>query len=257
MFNINAMKKLTVLFVLLSIGILNSCNNKQPQPVSPDELELKARVNIVPHYQGVPLEFNQNYTTQEGYTIEFTKLNFIMTNFKNDGKQLFESAVYKFENNKRLLWEGVGNYPDFSSSTFNIGVDPTQNHEDPSARGADDPLFILNSGDMHWGWNPGYIFIMIEGKADTSAIQDGSGMTNFAYHIGNDQMLRSASLQGLDWEKVNSNLFETNIALDLYKVFDGETQDIDIKMERSSHTNPGQIQLSEKVIDNFVEALNL
>lgn len=239
------------------MGLVYSCNNKQPHEVDPEELEIKARVNIVPNYDGVPLEFNQNYTTQEGYTIEFTKLNFIMTNFKNDGIQLFESGVYKFEENKRLLWEGAGNYATFDSFSANIGVDSTQNHEDPSARESDDPLFILNSGDMHWGWNTGYIFVMIEGKADTSAMQDGSGMTNFAYHIGNDQMLRSVNLQGLDWEKVTSNLFETNIKLDLNKVFNGETQDIDIKNERTSHTNPGQIALSEKVIENFVEALSL
>ncbi|RYM35845.1 hypothetical protein ERX46_02290 [Brumimicrobium glaciale] len=248
------MKKL--LLLLFFAGLMYSCNNKQPKEVSPEEMELKARVNIIPNYQGVPMEFNQTYTTQEGYTIEFTKLNIIMTNFKDNGKQLFQSGVYKFEKDKRLLWEGVGNYTEFTSITANIGVDATQNHEDPSARDADDPLFILNSGDMHWGWNTGYIFVMIEGKADTSALQDGSEMTNFAYHIGNDDLLRSFSLQGLNWMKVNSQLFETNIQLDLYKIFDGETEDIDIKTERISHTNPGQIALSEKVINNFVKALS-
>jgi len=161
------MKKLTLFVFLLFFGLFYSCNNKQPHEISPEEMELRARVNIVPHYQGVPIEFNQTYTTQEGYTIEFTKLNIIMTNFESNGQQLFESAVYKFEDDRHLLWEGVGNYLDFSSFTANIGVDSTQNHEDPSAREASDPLFILNSGDMHWGWNTGYIFLMVEGRADT------------------------------------------------------------------------------------------
>jgi len=250
------MKKFAYVIILFSLGFLNSCNNKQPFEVDPEDYELKARVNIIPNYNGIPMEFNQSYLTQEGYTIEFTKLNFIMTNFKNNGNQLFESAVYKFQENDRLLWEGAGNYTDFTSLNANIGVDSTQNHEDPSAREADDPLFILNTGDMHWGWNTGYIFIILEGKADTSATQDGSGITNFAYHIGSDQMLRNFSLQNLDWDKVNDNLFETNIDLDLYKVFDGATQDIDIKDERTSHTNPSQIALSEKIIDNFVSAIS-
>ncbi|WP_107037214.1 MbnP family protein [Brumimicrobium mesophilum] len=251
------MKKLSLFIFLISFGLLYSCNNKQPLEVDPEDYELKARVNIIPNYNGVPMEFNQNYTTQEGYTIEFTKLNFIMTNFENNGKRLFESAVYKFEENERLLWEGAGNYLDFSNFSANIGVDATQNHEDPSAREADDPLFILNTGDMHWGWNTGYIFIILEGKADTSATQDGTGIANFAYHIGRDQMLRSFNLQNLDWEKVTDNIFETNITIDLYNFFDGSTQDIDIKNERTSHTTPSQISLSEKIIDNFVEALSL
>lgn len=251
------MKKYVFVLILFSIGFLNSCNNKQPHEVSPEEIDLKARVNIVPNYQGVPMEFNQTYATQEGYTIEFTKLNIIMTNFKNNTKQLFESGVYKFEKNKNLLWEGVGNYADFNSFTANIGVDSTQNHEDPSPREANDPLNILNAGDMHWGWNPGYIFIMIEGKADTSATQNGNDLVSFLYHIGNDDLIRSFSLQNISWNKVNSHLYETDIQLDLYKIFDGETEDIDIKTERISHTNPGQIALSEKFIDNFVKALSL
>src|SRR5690554_7548864 len=95
-----------------------------------------------------------------------------MNKLKNKDQQLFESAIYKYEDDKRLLWEGPGDYSNFSSFTANIGVDSTQNYEDPSARDADDPLFILNSGDMHWGWNTGYIFVMLEGKADTTAAQE-------------------------------------------------------------------------------------
>lgn len=249
------MKKLFLLFVL-SLGLLYSCKEKPNEETpTPQVSQLKARVNIVPTYQGTPMEFNQTYTTQEGYTISFTKLNIIMTKFKNNGKQLFESAVYKFEKDKLLLWEGLGDYNNFSSFSATIGVDATQNHEDPSARASDDPLFILNTGDMHWGWNTGYIFIMIEGKADTTITQNGD-VINFLYHIGNDQLTRDFSLTDIQWSKVNNDLYETNIYLDLYKVFDGATNDVDIKTERSSHTNPDQLALSEKVIDNFIDALS-
>ncbi|HLW30262.1 MAG TPA: MbnP family protein [Brumimicrobium sp.] len=249
------MKKYIFLTLVLSMGLLFSCNNKQPHPVSPDEVQIKARVNIVPTYQGTPLSFNENYTTQEGYAISFTKLNLIMTKLNYNGKQLFESAIYKFEKDEHLLWEGVGNYTDFYSFNVTVGVDASQNHEDPSARDSDDPLFILNSGDMHWGWNTGYIFVMIEGKADTTAAQDGS-LTSFAYHIGNDQLTRNVSFTDMQWNKINDQLFETNIHLDLYKVFDGEQNDIDIKTDRTSHTNPDQIQLSEKIMNNFIDALS-
>src|SRR5690554_7712828 len=85
------MKKYIFLTLVLSMGLLFSCNNKQPHPVSPDEVQIKARVNIVPTYQGTPLSFNENYTTQEGYAISFTKLNLIMTKLNYNGKQLFES----------------------------------------------------------------------------------------------------------------------------------------------------------------------
>ncbi|WP_417266604.1 MbnP family protein [Brumimicrobium sp.] len=250
------MKKLTLFFVLMVFGSLYSCKEKPKDDAnSPTTSQLKARVNIVPTYQGTPIDFSQSFTTQEGYAISFTKLNIIMTKFKNNDQQLFESAIYKYEDDERLLWEGPGDYSNFSSFTANIGVDSTQNYEDPSARDADDPLFILNSGDMHWGWNTGYIFVMLEGKADTTAAQDGS-LASFSYHIGTNQMLRNFTLTDITWSKVNNHLYESNIYLDLYKVFDGDIHDIDIKTDRTSHTNPDQIQLTEKIIDNFINALS-
>lgn len=244
------------LALLTGLLLFTSCKDEPEPDDSTEPVVQKARVNLVPTYNGQTLEFNTNYTTQEGYTIEFTKINVIMTNFSNDGNELFTSAVYKYEDNSRLLWEGPGDYTLFSSISANIGVPASENHEDPSARPSSDPLNILNTDDMHWGWNPGYIFLMIEGKADTSATQNGQDLMNFLYHIGNDDFLTSVSLQNLTWTEVNSSLHETNIYVDMYKVFDGDTDDIDIKLERSSHTNPGQEPLSNKVIANFANALS-
>ncbi|PKR79587.1 hypothetical protein CW751_14305 [Brumimicrobium salinarum] len=244
------MTKYYLILFFSSLFVLFGCNEDEPE----NEPALKARVNVTPTYQGNPISFNEKYTTQEGYTISYTKINFIVTRFRNNGKQLFESAVYKFEDDQKLLWEGVGDYTNFNSFTAIMGVDSTQNHEDPSARDANDPLFILNSGDMHWGWNTGYIFVMLEGKADTTANQTGQNLMNFSYHIGNDQLTREFSFNNLQWSKVNNYLYETNLKVDLYKVFDGDVNDVDIKNERSSHTNPDQIALSEKIMDNFMNA---
>lgn len=248
----------TIYYILFTgLLIFTSCKEDDPKPDDSSEpVVQKARVNLLPTYNGQAFDFNTNYTTQEGYTIEFTKLNVIMTNFSHDGNELFTSGVYKFEDNSKLLWEGPVDYSKFPSMTANIGVPDTENHEDPSARPSSDPLNILNTDDMHWGWNPGYIFLMIEGKADTSASQNGQDIINFLYHVGKDEFLTEVSLQNLTWTEVNSSLNETNLYVDLYKVFDGDTADVDIKTERSSHTNPGQEPLSHKVIANFASAIS-
>lgn len=248
--------KIYYYILLLGLLVFTSCKEDPKPDDSPEPVVQKARVNLVPIYNGQTLEFNTNYTTQEGYTIEFTKINVIMTNFSNNTNELFASGVYKYEDDSRILWEGPGDYSQFSSMTSNIGVPASENHEDPSARPSSDPLNILNTDDMHWGWNPGYIFLMIEGKADTSATQNGQGLMNFLYHVGNDELLTPVSLQNLTWTEVNSSLHETNIYVDMYKVFDGDTADIDVKLERSSHTMPGQETLSNKVITNFANALS-
>ncbi|MEX2483532.1 MAG: MbnP family protein [Brumimicrobium sp.] len=245
----------TIYYILiLGLFTLSSCKSDKPDP-DPLPVAKKARVNLIPTYDGEVLEFNSTYTTQEGYTIEFTKINVIFTNLKHDNKELFTSAVYKYEDDKTLLWQGEGDYLEFPDMTANIGVSEEENHEDPSARPNEDPLNILNTDDMHWGWDPGYIFLMIEGKADTSVTQDGVDLVKFLYHVGKDELLKTISLQDLNWTEVTSDFHETDIYVDMYKVFDGETEDIDIKNEKSSHTMPNQISLSDKVITNFVNAI--
>lgn len=252
------MKKLV--FILFLAGILFSCKedeNKTPNEENNSTPELKARVNLMPTYQGNPVSLNEEYTTQEGYTISFTRVDIIFTNFKNNnGKQLFESAIYKMNEDKRLLWKGKGNYSEFNSIAADVGVGPAENHEDPSAREQDDPLFILNSGEMHWGWNPGYIFIMLEGKADTTVNQTGNDLMNFFYHIGEDTLLQHVSITDLNWQKESKSLYSTTLKLDLYKVFDGDTQDVDIKAERKSHTLPSEMDLSKRVIENLTNAIS-
>lgn len=251
------MKKLsTFLLALLAvIFVLTGCKEDPPEEDNPVDDTMKTRVNLIPTYNGQPFEFNTTYTTQEGYTIEFTKLNVIMTDLKNGSVLLTPSMVYKFEDSPTLMWEGEGDYTEFSQLTANIGVPANLNHEDPSALPASNPLNILNTDDMHWGWNTGYIFLMIEGRADTTQGQTGQNLATFMYHAGMDELLKQVEINNLTWSPVNNNLYETNLTVDMYKVFDGDTADVDIRLERVSHTMPGQEPLSDKIISNFATAL--
>lgn len=248
------MKNTVFILSMLFIAIfLTACKEDKP-----DEEELKEdmiRVNIHPLYDGEPLDFNTIYLTQEGYRIRFTKLNFIATEFKNEtNTSLFKSAVYRFEENGPLLHEGIGDYTTFDALTGFVGVIETENHEDPSARPIDDPLNIMNTSDMHWGWDPGYIFAMIEGKIDTTGTPDAELNASFLYHPGRDQLLQGITLSDLTWTKVADQLHATDWYLDVEKIFNG-TYTVDIKDERTSHTGPGQEELSEKIIVNLKDAI--
>jgi hypothetical protein len=248
------MNKLILLFTIASF-VFTGCKDDEPDddPIVKDEVRLSLSTN----YDGQSFDLNTFYQTQEGYSIQFTKLNFIFSHVKNGSAILCDAAVYKFENNASLIWQGEGDYTKFSSITGNVGVGPDENHLDPSSLALTNPLNIQNTGDMHWGWNPGYIFLMIEGKADTTAAQTGVYDMNFLYHVGMDPLLRTFSLPTLNWVKKNDNLHEAVLALDMSKIFNGTNHTVDIKQERSSHTMPGQEPLSTKIIENFVEALTV
>lgn len=242
--------KMNVFLVLLVLVI--GCKDKEKDVVIEKD---KLRLTLVPNYDGAPFNLNSFYTTDEGYSIQFTKLNILFTKVKNGSIPLFESAVYRFEQSAQI-WQGIGDYTKFSSLQGLLGVHEDENHRDPSARSLDDPLIITNTSDMHWGWNPGYIFLMIEGKADTTVAQTGTYDMNFLYHVGLDQLLRTYTLGTVNWLKVSDNLHEATLRVNMANVFNG-SQPIDIKIERSSHSSPGQEPLSQKVIENFIEALTV
>jgi hypothetical protein len=178
-----------------------------------------------------------------------------MTDIRNGENLLTRSMVYKFEDDPKLMWQGEGDVSEFPNLTADIGVGADRNNEDPSALPADDPLNILNTDDMHWGWNTGYIFLMIEGRVDTTAAQTGENIATFMYHVGSNDLLKSVELNNLNWNSVSDVLYEANLTVDIYKVFDGDTADVDIKVERTSHTTPNQVALSDKIISNFASAM--
>jgi hypothetical protein len=246
------MKKIILLLTIASFVFTGCKDDKiEEDPIVKDEV----RLSLSPNYAGQSFDLNSFYQTQEGYSIQFTKLNFILTHVKNGSSTLCDAAVYKYENNASLIWQGEGDFTKFDAITGNVGVGPDENHLDPSSLTLTNPLNIQNTGDMHWGWNPGYIFLMIEGKADTTAAQTGVHDMNFLYHVGMDALLKTFSLESLNWVKKNDHLHEATLALDMSLIFNGTNHTVDVKQERSSHTMPSQEALSTKIIENFVEAL--
>lgn len=233
------------------IGCTDDKDGKDEDEVQQSELQLNATIL----YNNTPVDFSTAYLTEDGYRIKFSKVNFILTEFGNSEKLLFPSAVFKFENDPHLVWKGEGDVTHFDSLSGLVGVPATENHKDPSARSLDDPLSIMNTGDMHWGWNTGYIFLAIEGRADTTSDQSGSFDQILTYHVGLEDFLRPISFESVDWNKTSEYLHEFTFNVDLYTLFNGGNK-VNVRTERSSHTNPGEEELSARIIDNFVSGIN-
>ena len=211
------------------------------------------KINLIPKFGQEDLHVDSAYTTEEGYLVKFTELKFFISELKNQGNTLCNAALYDFNESRNKLIQTTGDFSNFSNLSGNIGIDSATNHSDPSAFDNDSPLNISNAGLMHWGWNPGYIFINIIGKVDT--IGTGSAFDhNFVFHIGTDQFKRSFEFSDLTWIP-NQEGHELEFILNLKTVLNNNGISIDLKNEFFTHSGSADLELTEKLANNFMNAL--
>ena len=116
------------------------------------------------------------------------------------------------------------------SIAVNIGVDASENNNDPALQDNDSPL-AFQSPSMHWGWTNGYLFMVIEGTVDT----DGNGILDdvFAFHIGLNSNLREIrSASGLNIEANSTSKSYLTFEINYDQLFTG----IDLSTDNSTHT---------------------
>lgn len=248
------MKKIFFISMSLVFGLL-SCKDDQPDEVDPPVDLLK--IHLIPTFGTDNLQLDQTYLTDQGYRVQFTDLKCFMTDLKNGAKSLATSALFDFREKGSLFLSTTGKPADFSSLTALLGVPIDRNHADPTSFSTSDPLYITNANDMHWGWNPGYIFIKVEAKVDTI----DNGIDNFDHlvvlHVGGDDYLQNLSFPTLSWNAAGANTFSTSLKFDLKHFLNNGTSSIDLKTENVTHTAPGQEALSLKVIENFRDAISV
>ena len=248
------LKKIIILFSFSILFV--ACKKKvEPDPVPVDNY-LSVTVQPTYLYDGSQNALLDSlYTTPEGYKVKFTDIKFYVTKLKNGNLNLIESALLDFRGTGNLLFRTKADYTKFSALEGFIGVDSVLNHSDPSAFPNESPLNISNAGPMHWGWNPGYIFMNIEGKVDT--IPDGINNLDhsFSFHIGTDLYRRDIYFTNLNWQFVSATERVLALKLDLWKLLHNPISSIDLKSEFLTHTASGQQPLTEKVISNFQQSL--
>ncbi len=82
------------------------------------------------------------------------------------GTETLVEELWMLVNGNRAHSQSLGELEisDITKIKFSIGVGPDVNHNDPTAWPASHPL-APQAPSMHWGWNAGYRFVAMEGKA--------------------------------------------------------------------------------------------
>ena len=240
-------------YIPLMTFFIFSCHKDDPKPTPVTDNYVS--ITVDPKYGNSSFFLDSIYVTQEGYQVKFTDLKFYVSGLKNGTDTLSSAELFDFSSTGSLLLRKKGDYLKFSSLHANLGVIQSLNHLDPSAFPNESPLIISNAGPMHWGWNPGYIFISVEGKTDT--IPDGIMNLDhsFSFHIGTDTYLETIDFTNINWQTVSETEKVFKLKLDLLSFLQNPTQPINLKNEFLTHSGSGQEALALKVTQNFKQAL--
>jgi hypothetical protein len=240
--------------VLISLAAVTFFSCKEEQEPDCQTEPAKLRVTVQPVFGSETLYLDSVYSTVEGYDVKFTDLKFYMENPRNGSAVLIDAGLFDYRERGTLLMEGEGSYLDYSSMNANLGVHSSINHNDPAAFDNASMLNIANSNDMHWGWNPGYIFVKVEAKVDTIADANPLFDHNVVFHIGKDENFQTLTFSDVNWSDQGSH-HELPLKLDMETFLQNGAETIDLKNEYTSHTAAGQEVLSMKVMVNFKAAL--
>lgn len=244
-------------FLSVSLAVVagfSSCkDDKVEEPEVPQDPTL--RITVQPMYGTETLYLDSTYTTPEGYDVQFTDIKFYYGSVFNGSETLIDAGLFDYRERGTLLLEASGKVENFSNLNGFVGIPSDNNHADPAAFPNTSMLNIAHSNDMHWGWNPGYIFMKVEAKVDT--IQDGNALFDHlvVFHIGKDENLQSANFNSVSWG--GADMLRTfALKLDMLNFLQNSGSEIDLKTEYTSHTAPGQEAISLKVITNFAASLS-
>jgi hypothetical protein len=131
-----------------------------------------------------------------------------------------------------------------------MGIDSTTNHGDPTQYSEGHPL-AFQIPNMHWSWNQGYIFAMLEGKWSPNPINENNPGNNWYFHIGLDGNFQQRNPIMINTTVNSCAKNIVKLKIDLSKLFNGV--DISVNNESLSTNNFG---LSNRVGSNLANAIS-
>lgn len=143
----------------------------------------------------------------------------------------------------------------YTGVQFTVGIDSTRSVADDSKRKGILDTFSgpTNEEAMYWDWNPGYIFMKIEGSSP-AAVESPNG--KYYYHIGGFGGRSAKTLNNIRTVKIDFGSKKANVTTelsptvqikaDVLKIFDGAN-----KVSITEHTSVMFVDFSKSIADNY------
>jgi hypothetical protein len=247
------------LFISLSIALASCKKDDSPDQIidedspTPPQLSLSYKFDV----NGSTFNTNDSYRISDSLFVKFETVQFYLSNIsllkENESIKSINDVVLLKTNNTNA------NLGDFTSGLytglkFSFGLDSLRNHADPTQYTSPNHPLALQNPSMHWGWNQGYIFAIIDGRYSTDSLTESNLGNSFSYHIGLDQNYKdSVSLAFPSSILVNANQTTTlKIKINLASVFNNLSMSTD-----NSTTSSVNAGLALRVRNNLISGINL
>lgn len=204
----------------------------------------------------------QNLDIQEEFTVDslgiiVQKLRFYIShlsihNTNNYDSKLSDITIVDLEEPVLTTFQFLADEGNYDAMQFGVGLDATQNGQDPATFPLEYPLSTFYN--MYWGWAAKYKFMEFQGKANPSGAIGNPNEVSFSYHPGANDFYRTYTIP------VSFNVSSTKstivINIDYDTIFNGAAGSVDVLTENQSHTTPADYDIAEKIIFNFGESLS-
>lgn len=250
----NILLKTAVISTLFSSILIGCKKEDAATPTTPAATTQDLSLKMTSMVGSSALNFYSSFSTTSGQRYTLSMFRYYVSNIrlvKSDGSE------YPITGKCLLVTPSTENYDlgqvpigDYRGLKFNIGLDSLTNHSDPTLYPTTNPLAIQSPG-IHWDWNSGYIFMMIEGSCDTTTTNTdvltyGQYSHGMFFHIGMDMLLRTVDLSTSAFSVSSGSAKVVNIQADVNKFF----TNIDLKTQNESHTM-GSMSLATTGADNI------
>ncbi|MEM7162094.1 MAG: MbnP family protein [Bacteroidota bacterium] len=244
-----------IIILTLSLGIL-ACEKDESSEEECTNTEEGLRINFSTNWGGEAFDLFETYLNATEYNVILEQFKFYISDIilvKDNGEEVLLSDVelYDFLNNKtqKLFDIPAGSYQGIK---FAWGVPVELNGTgdpdfDPTIYDVDHPLNTDNA--MYWGWQPGYRFIVFDGRYDTSPDTGGDIPETFSIHTGTDTCYAPIEALDIPFNYQDGQLRTIDVNIDIEKAFYSSSDTIDLAVDNQSHgTN---IQLALRLTRNI------
>lgn len=207
------------------------CQYAVTQPDSKATLGLE----IHHHYGTGDFDTATVFTTTNGQRFRMSTVRYYLSNF---ALVTSDNSVVSIPESYLLVKPAQTDYslPEVPPGTyaklrFYVGIDSATNSGGtmPIDRPAGHPLGLQNPS-MFWSWSTGYIFLKMEGLADT--LGTGPVDQNFSWHIGGPDHFRLVEIPLSNFTLTAGQTGNLHIKADINEII----RNIDFKIERMTHT---------------------